>query len=96
MKKAILTAIFIITLIALTGCAQEVQQEQKLSTDKVDLIPDINIDECLAQIKATNPEMSEQAASDNCYSLEAANKENKELCERVSEGFRATCLLQFQ
>lgn len=82
------------TLIALVGCKTEVQ-EQGRSADKVDFIPEISIDDCLAQVKATNPEMSAQDASDNCYSIEAVNQNNKRLCEQVSEGFRANCLAQF-
>lgn len=96
MRKIILTTIFIITLIALVGCTQEAEEGPKVSADKVDLIPDINIDECMAQIRATNPEMSEQAANDNCYTLEAVNRDSKRLCNKVSEGFRGNCLAQFQ
>ncbi len=88
MRKIILISI-IVALIALTGCT-----EQKLSAE-IDVIPDISIGECLAQIKATNPEMPGQAASDNCYTLEAVNKGDKGLCEQVSEGFRPNCLAQF-
>lgn len=85
-------AIFIMTLITLTGCTKE----EKLSADKVDVIPDISISGCLTQIKQTNPEMSDQDAGDNCYSIEAVNKGDKSLCDKVSAGFRATCLAQFE
>ncbi|MBW2980550.1 hypothetical protein KY360_03980 [Candidatus Woesearchaeota archaeon] len=94
MKKAILTTIFIMTLIALAGCAQK-QEGQKLSADKVDFIPDVSISECKYEAKAANPEMSEQDVNDNCYTIEAVNKGDKALCDQVSEGFRANCLAQF-
>lgn len=95
MKKAILMAIFIVTLVTVIGC--EVQEEgPKLAADKVDIIPDVSISECLTQIKATNPEMSDQDANDNCYAIEAVNKGDSSLCGRVSEGFRANCLAQFE
>ncbi len=92
MKKAILMAISIMVLITLTGCVPEA----KVSADKVDVIPDISISECLTQIKQTNPEMSDQDANDNCYSIEAVNKGDKSLCDKVSAGFRANCLAQFE
>jgi hypothetical protein len=92
MGRKILTGIFIVMLVMLSGCAA---REPKLSADKVDLIPDISIDECLTQIKQDNPEMPDQAARDNCWSIEAVNKGDKSLCNKVSEGFRDNCLAQF-
>ncbi len=79
-------------LIALSGCKPK---EPKLSADQVDYIPDISVKECLDQIKETNPEMTEQQALDNCYAIEAVNKNDPSLCDKVSEEFRAACLAQF-
>ena len=93
MKKTIFIGFVIIALIALTGCKIE---EQRLSADQVDVIPDISVNECLIQIKQTNPEMSDQDANDNCYSIEAVNKNDRSLCGKVSAGFKATCLAQFE
>jgi hypothetical protein len=95
MKKKILILIFIITLVTLIGCKPEVKGP-KVSADKVDIIPSIDVSECLAQIKQTNPEMSDQAANDNCYTIEAINEGDKSLCDKVSESFRANCLAQFE
>jgi hypothetical protein len=49
----------------------------------------------LEQIKQLNPEMTDQEARDNCYIIEAVNKNDKSLCDQVSEGFREVCLAQF-
>jgi len=94
-KKAILITIFIITLVTLAGCKQEAVREGKIAADTVDIVPEMSISECLAQIRQTNPEMSDQDANDNCYTLEAVNKGDKSLCDRVSQGLRANCLAQF-
>ena len=66
-----------------------------VAADQVDTIPKIDVSECLTLIKSTNPEMSDQAASDNCLSIEAVNKNDPSICNQVSEGFRANCLAQF-
>jgi hypothetical protein len=66
-----------------------------VAADQVDIIPDIDISECMSLIRSTNPEMSTQAASDNCYSIEAVNENDPSICNQVSEGFRANCLAQF-
>jgi hypothetical protein len=112
MKRIILITIFIIFLFILTGCETAVEEGQTqqeiqtapttkeptgtLSADQVDTIPDISIRDCLTQVKQTNPEMSNQAANDNCYAIEAVNKGDKSLCNKVSTGFRANCLAQFE
>jgi hypothetical protein len=62
--------------------------------DKVDDIPDVSVDECLSAIKEANPDMSEQDAMDNCYTIEAVNKADASLCDLVSEDFRPNCLAQ--
>ena len=67
----------------------------KVSADGVDIIPDISISECLSEIRRANPEISEQAAKDNCYTIEAVNKGDSGLCNQVSESFRQNCLDQF-
>ena len=59
-------------------------------------IPNISIQDCLEDIKETNPEMSDQAANDNCYTIEAVNKNDPSLCDNVSESFKAICLSQFE
>ena len=99
MKKTIFIGfVIIIALIALTACQKQqiVTEEGVLSADKVDVIPDISISECLTQIKQTNSEMSNQDANDNCYTIEAVNKNDKSLCDNVSAGFRPSCLAQFE
>jgi hypothetical protein len=96
MKRTILVTIFILTLITLTGCKVQ-EEELKLSADKVDVIPDMGVSECLAQIKQTNPEMSDQAANDNCNAIEAVNKEDKSLCDKiVNRNIKSACLNQFE
>jgi peroxiredoxin len=101
MKRTILITIFIFSLFILAGCGVEIKEEPRtdekiLSVDQVDVIPDISTGDCLTQIRQTNPEMSDQAASDNCYTIEAINKNDKGLCDRVSAGFKANCLIQFE
>lgn len=105
MRKIILIATFILLLMTLSGCRQESStgrvidtaiQQEKLSADKVDIIPDISVAECLTAIKQTNPEMSDQDAKDNCYIIEAVNKADKSLCNKVSAGFKSDCLAQFE
>jgi len=66
-----------------------------LAADGVDLIPEINLDDCMSQIRATNPDMSEQDANDNCYTIEAVNQKDSSICSRVSDSFRPNCLGQF-
>jgi len=88
-------ALVIVLLIAGNQTVSEVAATGKLSADGVDIIPDISIQQCLDEIKSVNPEISDQAANDNCYSIEAVNKDDKSLCQRVSEGFRENCLAQF-
>jgi hypothetical protein len=68
----------------------------KVAKDQVDIIPEIDISECLAQIKTTNPSMTEQQANDNCYILEAVNKNDPSICEQVSSSFKELCLAQFE
>ena len=93
MRRIILITFFILLLL-ITGC--EVKEEQKLSADKVDIIPETDIEECLIQIKQTNPSMTEQDANDNCLIIEAVNKNDKNLCNGVTEDFRTNCLMQFE
>ena len=59
-------------------------------------ISSITLSECLSQIRETNPEMTDQQASDNCYTVEAINKNDKSLCAEVSEEFRSLCEQQFE
>ena len=59
-------------------------------------IPSISLVECLKQIKETNPEMPDQQAKDNCYTIEALNTNDKSLCNEVSEDFRPICEQQFE
>jgi len=59
-------------------------------------IPSISLVECLKQIKETNPEMPDQQAKDNCYTIEALNTNDKSLCNEVSEEFRPICEQQFE
>jgi hypothetical protein len=95
MKRIILITIFILLFIVIiTGC--EVKEEPKLSADKVDIIPDVDIDECLTQIRQTNPDMTEQDANNNCLIIEAVNKNDKTLCDRIGGEFRASCFAQFE
>jgi len=97
MKKTILFLILILVSMALAGCQQQAETEGRLAADKVDIIPDISIDECLTQIKETNPEMSDQDANDNCYAIEAVNKQDKSLCDKIINGnIRSACLNQFE
>ncbi|MBW2965630.1 hypothetical protein KY342_00835 [Candidatus Woesearchaeota archaeon] len=109
MRKTIFISILIMVLV-LAGCQQQVEQQAtqpqqpaptqpttpKVSADNVDTIPQIDISACLAQIKQTNPEMSDQDANDNCYAIEAINKGDKSLCNRVvNADIKSACLAQF-
>jgi len=99
MKKT-LFIISILALLILAGCQKQAAEETEeiegtLAPNKVDIIPKINLDECLTAIKQTNPEMTEQDAKDNCMIIEAVNKQNKTLCEQVSEDFKEDCLAMF-
>ena len=83
-------------LITLVGCQQQVVEEQETSAEQdIDTIPDISITDCLTQIKQTNPEISDQAASDNCWTIEAVNKGDSSLCDEVSSSLKSACLAQF-
>lgn len=75
---------------------EETEPEGKLSADGVDRIPNISFIECLSSIRVVNPEMTEQEASDNCYTIEAVNQDDVSLCDEVSESFRSICLAQFK
>ncbi len=98
MKRTILVLGLIVLMIALIGCKQTetTKTEGKLAPDGVDVMPDISIDECLEEIMIQNPEMTEQAAKDNCYTIEAVNKDDKSVCDQVSEAARANCLAMFE
>jgi len=69
---------------------------EKVAPDQVDIIPGISFQECMVKIRQDNPEMTQQAALDNCYTIEAANKNDINLCNKVSEGFRPKCLAMFK
>ena len=58
-------------------------------------MPDMGVSECLSEITQTNPEMSEQQAQDNCYTVDAVNKNDISICDKVSENTRANCLSMF-
>ena len=74
----------------------QTEPEGKLAKDEIDTIPDISISECLTQIKQTNPEMSDQDANDNCWTIEAVNKNDVSLCDKVSASLKDICLMQFE
>ncbi|MFQ5647966.1 MAG: hypothetical protein ACE5FW_01905 [Candidatus Aenigmatarchaeota archaeon] len=67
----------------------------RLAADQTDWIPSISYQDCLVQIKETNPEMTDQQAQDNCLTIEAINTNDSSLCEQVSETLRQNCLGQF-
>lgn len=79
-----------------TPTTQPTEGEGTLSADQVDVIPDIELSDCLQQIKATNPEMSGSDTQDNCIAIEAVNKGDKALCNQiVSPEIKQACLAQF-
>ena len=94
-KIFFMTAV-VILLVAAVFLLMSKEKEPKLSADGVDFIPLISVRDCLEQIRVTNPNMTEQQANDNCYAIEAVNKNDASLCNKVSEGFRELCLAQFQ
>lgn len=99
-KILILAAVVIIVLVVafllLTGKPEPEATGPKLSADKVDVIPNIPIQECLDQIKTTNPEMSDSVAQDNCWAIEAVNKGDSSLCDEISSAdVKTACLAQF-
>lgn len=96
MKKIMLIVIavgLIVSALLLIG-----NKEKNIISTPEDIIkiPDISIEECLVQIKETNPGMPDQAASDNCWTIEAINKKDKSLCGKVSDNFKPNCLAYFE
>jgi hypothetical protein len=94
MNKTILVLFFILILTTVIGC--QTQKEETILAGDVDVVPDIDISQCLSQIKQTNPEMTDQEAKDNCYTIEAVNKVDKSICNKVSEEMRTNCLRLFK
>jgi hypothetical protein len=92
MKKTALILILFLCSVFLAGCPQKA----KMSADGVSTIPALGLEECLAQIKQTNPEMPDQDARDNCLIIDAVNKGDASICNQVSAGFKAVCLAQFE
>jgi PBP1b-binding outer membrane lipoprotein LpoB len=98
--------ISILTLLILAGCQEQQEAAEEtteqteeiegtLAPNQVDVIPEVNLDECIAGVKTTNPEMTEQNARDNCLVIEAVNKQDKTLCDQVSADFKEDCLALF-
>ena len=108
MRKEILFIALIAVLILATACTQTqttpaiqgyaVQEEtsSKLVPDDevIHYIDDLDIDGCQIKLKEINKGngMTDQEARDNCISIAALIKEDKSICNKVSEGFRSTCL----
>lgn len=95
---AVIIAIVVMVLGQPSAITEEREAELNPSVQAPEFtegVPDITIQECLTQIKATNPEMTDQQANDNCYTIEAVNQNDPSLCEQVSEGLRQNCLDQF-
>ena len=80
MKKFFLFLLLLLS-IGLIGC-QSIEKE-KLALDNVDVIPDIDIEDCLANIQKTNPDMSNRDANSNCLTIEAINRNDKKLCDEI-------------
>lgn len=97
--KAIIPILLVMAVLLVAGCVQGPAEGPsttgRLAADQTDYIPSISYDNCLAQIRQTNPSMTEQQARDNCLTIEAINTGNSALCSQVSEGFRQACLSQF-
>ena len=106
--RSILTAVVVIAIIILIVSFQKPDAETTpatthptagegtLSADQVDEIPDMAYAECMTEIKATNPDMSNADAKDNCLAIDAVNKANSSLCQQIiNPGIKQACLAQF-
>ena len=60
-----------------------VEEEGILSADGVDYIPEMTYDECITEIQATNPEMSDTDARDNCIAIDAITSGDISKCSGI-------------
>ena len=95
MKKELMIGLIALILIAIVIVFILPGPKEKIAPDGVDVMPDISFDNCVSEVMQTNPEMTEQQAQDNCYTIEAVNKNDASICEEVSESMRANCLSLF-
>ena len=75
---------------------KEVKEPAKEIKVEAESLPDTSLEECVEQVKTTNPGMTDQQAKDNCYIITAVKNNDKSLCSQVSEIFRAACEEQFE
>ena len=68
----------------------------KLSADGVDIIPAMTYRECMDEIQATNPKMSDSDAKDNCIAIDAVTKGNADTCDDITNPtIKQLCFDQF-
>jgi hypothetical protein len=99
MKKTYLVVgivVLIVLILAVVIIQQPIRGEEQIAPDGVDVLPELNYRQCLSEIKKTNPEMNEQQAQDNCYTLQAIQEDDITICDKVSRPARTNCLRMFQ
>lgn len=95
MKKELMIGLIALAIVAVVIVFILPGSKEKIAPDGVDVMPDMGFDKCLEEIREVNPGMTEQQAQDNCYTIEAINKNDASICEEVSESMRANCLSMF-
>lgn len=87
--------LIVVAFVIVFTSLNKVETEEKIAPDGVDVLPDISFNECLSEIIQVNPEMNEQQARDNCYAIDAINKNDISICDKVSDSARENCLDMF-
>ena len=85
----------VLIIVAFVIVFAQISNEEKIAPDGVDTMPNMGFNRCLSEISQTNPEMTEQQIQDNCYTIDAINKNDISICDKVSEDARANCLSMF-
>jgi hypothetical protein len=94
-KENIIAGVIALIVIAVVGVFILPGTSEKVAPDGVDVMPDMGFSKCVSEVMQTNPEMTELQAQDNCHTIDAVNKNDALICEKVSEDMRANCLSLF-
>ena len=96
-KTAVVIGVVAVIIIALAIVLlqQSIAGEERRAPDGVDIMPNLKFKQCLSEIKKINPEMNEQQAQDNCYTVQAINENDVSICDKVSTSARTNCLKMF-
>ena len=88
-----------VAFVVLVGCKKQIVEPALAQTGNPtteppaeESVPDIGLSECLNDVKATNPEMTDQQVNDNCQTVLAVNTGDASYCDKVSAGFKENCL----